>query len=108
MLDGNHSALVDAGQVPVLKKALDYADEFFLTAAGQRNRNYVEGFVQFQQVPFAMEEVLLDPQTSGGLLIAAAPGQAETLLARLREAGLPAAKVGEIVEKGDVEILVKG
>ena len=30
------------------------------------------------------------------------------MLARLREAGLPAAKVGEIVEKGDAEILVKG
>lgn len=108
MLDGKHSAVIHADQVPVMEKAAEYADEFYLTAAGQRNRNYVEGFVRFEQVPFAMEEVLLDPQTSGGLLIAAAPGQAGELLARLREAGLPAAKVGEIVEKGDAEILVKG
>lgn len=108
MLDGRYSAIVYGDQVPVMTEALRYADEFFLTAAGQRNRNYVEGYVRFEDVPFALEEVLLDPQTSGGLLIAVCPEQARELLERLRHVGLPAALVGKILEQGETEIRVVG
>lgn len=108
MLDGRYSAIVYGDQVPVMTEALHYADEFFLTAAGQRNRNYVEGYVRFEDVSFALEEVLLDPQTSGGLLIAVCPDQAGELLERLRQAGLPAALVGKILEQGETEIRVVG
>jgi selenide,water dikinase len=96
MLDGKLSCHVSASQVPVFQEALAYADEFLLTAAGQRNRNHVGNCVSFQEIPFAMEEVLFDPQTSGGLLLAVEPGQADRLVAELREAGLPAAVVGEL------------
>ena len=41
MLDGRLSCRIDAYQVPVMPPALDYADEFLLTAAAQRNRNHV-------------------------------------------------------------------
>ena len=90
-----------------MQAALAYADEFYLTAAAQKNRNHVEGFVQFEDVSFAMEEVLFDPQTSGGLLLAVHPEDAKELLERMRKVGLPAAVVGEITEKKDVEIWVK-
>jgi selenide,water dikinase len=46
-----------------------------------------------------MEEVLFDPQTSGGLLVAVGEKEAQGLLADLRAKGLPAAIVGEICEK---------
>ena len=71
------------------------------TAAGQRNRNHTGPFVQFEKVPFAMEEILFDPQTSGGLLLAAAPQDAAALEAELQAAGLPAAIVGEICKKDE-------
>ena len=90
-----------------MQAALAYADEFYLTAAAQKNRNHVEGFVQFEDVSFAMEEVLFDPQTSGGLLLAVHPEDAKELLERMRKVGLSAAVVGEITEKKDVEIWVK-
>ena len=102
------SAEVIAEQIPVISGAADYANEFLLTAAGQRNRNHVGPYVEFEHVPFAMEEVLFDPQTSGGLLIAAAPDQAERLLVELREAGLPASAVGTLTEKKEKEIYVRG
>lgn len=108
MLDGRLSAVVYADQIPVIPEALDYADEFLLTAAGQRNRNHVEQFVKFQNVPFAMEEVLFDPQTSGGLLIAVKDSDTGELLAELQQAGLPAAVVGELMEPAEAEILVQG
>ena len=108
MLDGRHSCIVYGAQIPVMGEALHYADEFFLTAAGQKTRNHVAEHVKFQQVPFAMEEVLFDPQTSGGLLIAAAREQAGELLAQLKEEGHPAAIVGEIIPREQVEIRVDG
>jgi selenide,water dikinase len=106
MLDGRLSCRIWSGQVPVIKEALSYADEFLLTAAGQRNRNYVGGYVKFKETPFAMEEVLFDPQTSGGLLVAVSPEEANALRDELQGIGLPAEIVGEITEKEEFEIYV--
>ena len=61
-----------------------------------------------ENVPFSMEEVLFDPQTSGGLLMAAAPDEAEKLEQELQNAGLPARIVGTITEPGEIEIFVRG
>lgn len=106
MMDGRHSCQIYAEQVPVMAEAPHYADEFYLTAAAQKNRNHLAEHVRFEHISFAMEEVLFDPQTSGGLLIAARPDQAGELLAELREEGLPAGTVGEIIEKRETEIYV--
>ena len=107
MLDGKHSCQVFADQMPVMQNVLEYADEFYLTAAAQKNRNHVEQYVQFENIPFAMEEVLFDPQTSGGLLLAVHPADAEVMLLEMQEKGLPAAIVGKIIEKKEFEIYVK-
>lgn len=106
MLAGRLSCQIQAAQVPVMEEALHYADEFFLTAAGQRNRNHLEKDVVFSDISFAMEEVLFDPQTSGGLLLAVHPDQADRLLAQLREEGLPAGIVGRLTEREAAEIYV--
>ena len=63
-------------------------------------------FVRFEKVPFPMEEILFDPQTSGGLLFAVAPQDAAVLEAELQAAGLPAKVVGTIGEKQTPEITV--
>ena len=108
MMDGKLSCRIEAEKVPRIEEALDYADEFLLTAAGQKNRNYVGKYVKFEKVSFAMEELLFDPQTSGGLLMAVGADEAEDLRNELRAAGLPAELVGEITEPGEPEILVTG
>ena len=108
MMDGAHSCRIEAGAVPVFSEALRHADEFLLTAAGQRNRNHAGPFVRFENVPFAMEEVLFDPQTSGGLLVALPKEQAAALAEDLRRGGAPAAVVGEVTDSEDIEIRVIG
>lgn len=108
MMDGAHSCRIEAGAVPVFSEALRHADEFLLTAAGQRNRNHTGPFVRFENVPFAMEEVLFDPQTSGGLLVALPKEQAVALVEDLRRGGAPAAVVGEVTDSEDIEIRVIG
>ena len=106
MMGDKLSCVIDAHAVPVLPGAWEAADACLYTAAGQRNRNHTGPFVRFENVPFPMEEILFDPQTSGGLLLAAAPQDAAALEQELRAAGLPAAIVGEILEKKTTEITV--
>ena len=106
MMGDKLSCVIDAHAVPVLPGAWEAADACLYTAAGQRNRNHTGPFVRFENVPFPMEEILFDPQTSGGLLLAAAPQDAAALERDLRAAGLPAAIVGEIFEKQTTEITV--
>lgn len=106
MMDGQNSCHIYANQMPIFEEALRHADEFLLTAAGQRNRNFTGPYVRFENISFAMEEILFDPQTSGGLLIALAKEDAPALLEQLQETGAPARIVGEVTEKADIEILV--
>lgn len=108
MMGRGLSCEIDVNHIPVLPGARESADAFLYTAAGQRNRNHVGAAVQFENVPFSMEEVLFDPQTSGGLLMAVAPEDAEKLEQELQNAGLPARIVGTITEPGEVEIFVLG
>ena len=106
MMGGKLSCKINARAVPVLPGAEKAADDFLYTAAGQRNRNHTGPFVRFEGVPFAMEEVLFDPQTSGGLLLAVDPVEASALEKELQSAGLPAKIVGEIVSRTETEIAV--
>lgn len=99
MMGGKLACRVEPGRVPGFAGCMEAADAFLYTAAGQRNRNHTGPFVRFENVPFAMEEILFDPQTSGGLLLAVAPQDADALEAELKEVGLPAAIVGKILEK---------
>lgn len=107
MLDDRLSCVIDVEKIPYIEEARQYADDFLLSAAGQRNRNFVQDHVTFEQIPFAMEEILFDPQTSGGLLLAVDPALAAELKEELQKAGLPARIVGKFLEKQEQEIMVR-
>jgi selenide,water dikinase len=53
-----------------------------------------------------MEEILFDPQTSGGLLVSMPPEHATAAYVRMLEQGIPAKIVGRIVKKQEKEIIV--
>ena len=107
MVEGKLSCRVYADQMPVFPEALEYADEFLLTAVGQQNRNHAGRHIRFDScISFAMQEVLFDPQSSGGLMIVLPADQAESLLADIQALGVPAAIVGEMLEPQQKEIYV--
>ena len=107
MVDGKLTCKVFADQLPVIPEALEYADEFLLTAVAQQNRNHVGRHVKFDpDISFAMQEVMYDPQSSGGLLIVLPADQADALLADIQALGVPSAIVGEMMEPGQKEIIV--
>ena len=93
------SIVIYPDELPYFEEAYKYADEFLLTAAGQRNRNHLTGKTNVDALPFAIQELMFDPQTSGGLLISVAAGEAEELLSAICKTD-PAAKiVGEIIDR---------
>lgn len=92
-------ARIQAGQVPVLPEVRNLAAAGFVPGGTKRNARAVRGVVQWDPgIDETTRTVLVDAQTSGGLLIATARGEA--LLAALHARGLAgAALIGEIVEE---------
>ncbi len=102
------SAQVSYRTLPIFAEALRAADEFLVTAAAQRNRNHLEGKVQLYGVPDPVEEVLYDPQTSGGLLFALPKEEAPRMLQALHQAGVTgAAQIGTVVSRKEMVITVE-
>ena len=80
--------------------AVDAAREGHLSAGLKNNRVFVSDCATFAaSVPQEYQDLLFDPQTSGGLLIAIAPEVAETALATLHRHGVAARRVGRVVAK---------
>ena len=107
MLGENYSAVVRQEMIPFIPQCADYVEEFYITAAGQRNRNHVKDKVEFVGTSFAMEEILFDPQTSGGLLVSVEMEDAEHCMEALKKLGLPCAVVGEVTGKKDKTVIVR-
>ena len=107
MLRPDLSARIHAHALPVLDTAYDCANEFYLTAAGQRNRNFAVSRAALHGLSFAQEELLFDPQTSGGLLLAVAAEDATALLKEVRSLGLPCGDIGQLLPRLETEIIVE-
>ena len=107
MLSDRFGADIDSLQIPYIRESANYANNFCLTAAGQRNRNYVGERVDFAQIPFAMEEILFDPQTSGGLLVSLPREQAVAALQEIEPLGLACGLVGTVTLRDDKKIIVR-
>jgi selenide,water dikinase len=99
MAGTDHTLNIDAASLPLLDGALYFAGQFYATAGGQRNRNYMEGKADLGDLSPAMQEIVFDPQTSGGLLISVSAGEAETLLGAIRRDDPRAAIVGEVTAR---------
>ena len=107
MLDGKSSAEVWAKDIPYIEEAYKCANEFIITAGGQLNRTHVEPNVEYQIKDFALEEIMYDPQTSGGLLISVPEEEAQELLERLNTFEIKSAIVGKVIPKQEKAVIVK-
>lgn len=106
MVGEDKSAHILSSRIPYISEARAYAEEFLLTAAAQRNRNFFGDGVKFEIEDFAMEEILFDPQTSGGLLIAVDASDADALWKELCQLEVKGDIVGEFVDKLPKKIVV--
>ncbi|MDZ4342655.1 MAG: selenide, water dikinase SelD, partial [Candidatus Binatia bacterium] len=81
--------VIESAKMPLLSQAPRLAEKGYLTGGCKRNREYLENKITIEKsVREGLVEVALDPQTSGGLLIAVAKRHAAKLLADLHAAGV--------------------
>lgn len=106
MLGDSHSAVIWKNDLPFIPECTEYVEEFYITAAAQRNRNHAGGKVSFLDCSFALEEILFDPQTSGGLLVSMDREDAKEAVKEIEALGLPCGIVGEITEKQEKSVTV--
>jgi selenide,water dikinase len=87
-----------AADVPVLEGVRELADRDVVPGGSKANLAWVEPNVRFAAaLDAAARIVLADAQTNGGLLAAVDPARAVAVTAELRQAGIDAAEVGEVV-----------
>jgi selenide,water dikinase len=69
------------------------------TGSNKANRRLAEGFFRkIRELSREEEELLLDPQTSGGLLLSVPSTEADRLVIELKRGGIQtAARVGEVL-----------
>ncbi len=93
------SFVLHSTEAEFLPGALEASRAGFLPGGLKRNAEFVSGCVEFSHnIPEEVRNLFYDPQTSGGLLLAVAAGDAPRLLTRLRERGVPAREIGQAVE----------
>jgi len=107
MVTPEYSIRVNAANVPYIREAERLASEYLTTGGGIKNRKFLHDKVDFQGIPMPMEEVLLDPQTSGGLLISVHKDDAEALLSALSTQDPPCAIVAEVIPRAGSNVVVR-
>ena len=102
------SVRLDSGCVPILAEALEFAGMGLIPAGAYKNRDFRACMLSFDAaVPRALQDVLFDPQTSGGLLMSVAEAQAGSLVSALQNGGVAdAAQVGAVTGDPEEQIVV--
>ncbi|GMU33409.1 MAG: selenide, water dikinase [Planctomycetia bacterium] len=98
---------LSAAAVPLIGPTLDLARGGVLTRAWKSTLAAIGDQFSTAHVEEALVGVLADAQTSGGLLIAVAEANADGVVRRLRESGVPhAAVVGRVTARGDFDLIL--
>ncbi|WP_052339921.1 selenide, water dikinase SelD [Gorillibacterium massiliense] len=91
---------IQASRVPVLPRVRELAEAGQIPGGTRNNYAHLEGSVSYpDQMDQISRYILCDAVTSGGLLIAIHPEQAEELLQKLLAAGVEAAMIGETTDE---------
>ena len=86
------------GTIPLLPGARKACQDGFVPGGARSNGRYLGDALELDGVGEVDQNLLLDPQTSGGLLFAVSPNDAKGLCTRLEDNGVLAASVGWVAE----------
>ena len=99
---------IQVAKVPYHSEALELASMGLIPAGAYRNREYAQADVAVRgNISLAMEDILYDPQTSGGLLFAIPAADAESCISMLKKSIPNAAIIGYVTEKEDSYIILE-
>jgi selenide,water dikinase len=94
----NTTIIIESKKVPYIEEARDYAEMGLIPAGAYNNRSHIGNKVEVAaSVPRYLEDILFDPQTSGGLLISASPKTAGIIMDNLKDSEIPHGIIGRVV-----------
>ncbi len=101
-------ARIVSGRVPIVPEAEEFAAMGLIPAGAYQNREFREDMITFvETVPRTLQDLMFDPQTSGGLLICVSDVHCDDLVSALKDGGVAdAARIGEIVDGPEEKIRV--
>lgn len=94
-------------RIPVINGAREYAEMGLVPAGTYNNKGYLENKYKLVDIPEWLEDILFDPQTSGGLLISTPKDQVESMMERLMDLEIKSAIIGEVIDKDEVPLIVE-
>lgn len=104
-----YGVVLRAADIPILPEAIEYAGCGLLPAGAFKNREFREALVEFSTgIDPLIQDLLFDPQTSGGLLICIGEENADRLLEGLVKKNATESKIiGEVVAEPKERIVLK-
>lgn len=110
MIEGSNCGVrLYSEKIPILPEAREYAKTGLIPGGAFKNKEFRAPLITFApQVDTVTQDILFDPQTSGGLLMTLDKDAAPRLLAELQESGVEdCAVIGEAVSEPVARILVE-
>lgn len=98
----NVTIRIEAGKVPLLPGTRESLAERATTGGAQRNAAYLEPLVDYGRTNEDMRAILVDPQTSGGLLVAVPPSLVSEYLGRVGGS----VAIGDVGPRGTYAIVI--
>ncbi len=97
MMEGsNTQAVIDTTKLDFISEAREFAELGIIPAGAYRNRTFAEKAVDLKGIDLSVQDMLFDPQTSGGLLIACAPEDAYRMYEELKKTVPSAQRIGTV------------
>ena len=108
MASGSNKTIeIFSESVPILPKALEYAKMGILPEGMYNNRDYLKNsFKSLANVSTEMVDALLDPQTSGGLLLSMPDKDAKEYLSRMESYTPWARIIGQVKDRENIDIII--
>jgi selenide,water dikinase len=105
--DEQVGVLVETHRVPLLERAEEFCSLGMVPGGGHRNRDHFGRFLLGEDLADPLlRDLLFDPQTSGGLLMAVAPGEAETVITAFNRTGRGCWPVGHFTDRDPGRIML--
>jgi len=99
---------IDHTAVQFLPGAIEAARGGFLPGGLKNNRDFIGDCVGFaESVTPEHRELLFDPQTSGGLLVAISPDSADNAVSALERHGVVTSRIGKVIPKTNRLLFVR-
>ncbi len=107
MASGSNVTLkIYQNRVPYIKEAKEYANMGLVPEGSYKNREYLKGKYILKNIEPWMEDILFDPQTSGGLLITCKEEDSIEIMKSLNKLDIKSSIIGEVLPKGETDIIV--